>query len=202
LFASDPAADYQEVRGFYRLRVDAATRAADSSSVHCPRRQLPHSRSQPVGWDTHAENFSRLRDNLPVVDRAVSALLEDLSVRGMLDDTLVMMFGEFGRTPRINAQAGRDHWAQAMSIMLAGGGVPAGLIHGATDRNGAFVTQHSIRRPTSRARFTRFWASTRINGIQRRRARKFQLSAAGRRFRRFAGREKVTAEIAECAENS
>jgi uncharacterized protein DUF1501 len=99
--------------------------------------------SEPVGWDTHAENFSRLRDNLPVVDRAVSALLEDLSVRGLLDDTLVMMFGEFGRTPRINAQAGRDHWAQAMSIMLAGGGVPAGLIHGATDRNGAFVTHHS-----------------------------------------------------------
>jgi hypothetical protein len=83
------------------------------------------------------------RDNRPVVDRAVSALLEDLSVRGMLDDTLVMMFGEFGRTPRINAQAGRDHWAQAMSIMLAGGGVPAGLVYGATDRNGAFVTQHS-----------------------------------------------------------
>jgi hypothetical protein len=99
--------------------------------------------SEPVGWDTHADNFSRLRDNLPVVDRAVSALLEDLSLRGLLEDTLVMMFGEFGRTPRINAQAGRDHWAQAMSIMLAGGGVPAGLVYGATDRNGAFVTQQS-----------------------------------------------------------
>ena len=54
-----------------------------------------------------------------------------------------MMFGEFGRTPRINVQAGRDHWAPAMSIMLAGGGVPAGLIHGATDRNGAYVTDQS-----------------------------------------------------------
>jgi len=99
--------------------------------------------SEPVGWDTHADNFRRLRDNLPVVDRAVSALLEDLAMRGMLDDTLVMMFGEFGRTPRINAQMGRDHWAQAMSIMLAGGGLPTGFIYGATDRNGAFVTEQS-----------------------------------------------------------
>lgn len=99
--------------------------------------------NEPVGWDTHADNFQRMRDNLPVVDRCVSALIEDLAVRGMLDDTLVMMFGEFGRTPRINDKAGRDHWAQAMSIMLAGGGVPAGLVHGATDRNGAFVTDQS-----------------------------------------------------------
>jgi len=99
--------------------------------------------SEPVGWDTHADNFNALRNNLPVVDRAVSALLEDLAVRGMLQDTLVMMFGEFGRTPRINERAGRDHWAQAMSIMLAGGGVPAGLIYGATDGNGAFVTDRS-----------------------------------------------------------
>ena len=99
--------------------------------------------SEPVGWDTHADNFNALRSNLPVVDHAVSALLEDLAQRGMLQDTLVMMFGEFGRTPRINVQAGRDHWAQAMSIMLAGGGAPAGLIYGSTDRNGAFVTDRS-----------------------------------------------------------
>jgi len=118
----------------------------------------------------------------------------------MLDDTLVMMFGEFGRTPRINAQAGARSLAQAMSIMLAGGGVPAGLIHGATDRNGAFVTQHSHSPADFACTIYTLLASTRINGIQRRRARKFQLSAAGRRFRRFAGREKVTAEIAECAE--
>jgi hypothetical protein len=99
--------------------------------------------SEPVGWDTHQDNFKRLRQNLPVVDTAVSALLDDLSEHGMLDDTLVMMFGEFGRTPKINAQAGRDHWAQAMSIILAGGGTPAGLVYGTTDRNGAFVTDKS-----------------------------------------------------------
>jgi uncharacterized protein (DUF1501 family) len=99
--------------------------------------------SEPVGWDTHADNFKRLRQNLPVVDQAVSALLDDLTEKGLLQDTLVMMFGEFGRTPTINKQAGRDHWAQAMSIVLAGGGVPAGMIHGATDKNGAYVTEHS-----------------------------------------------------------
>jgi hypothetical protein len=99
--------------------------------------------SEPVGWDTHAQNFRRLRENLPVVDRAVSALYEDLELRGLWDDTLVMMFGEFGRTPKINNQAGRDHWPQAMSIVLAGGGAPRGLIHGTTDRDGAFVTSDS-----------------------------------------------------------
>lgn len=99
--------------------------------------------NEPVGWDTHADNFKRLRENLPVVDRAVSALLDDLAEHDMLDDTLVMMFGEFGRTPAINKQAGRDHWAKAMSIILAGGGTPAGLIYGATDKHGALVTDAS-----------------------------------------------------------
>jgi hypothetical protein len=99
--------------------------------------------NEPVGWDTHADNFKRLRENLPVVDQAVSALLDDLAEHDMLDDTLVMMFGEFGRTPTINKQAGRDHWAKAMSIVLAGGGAPGGLIYGATDKQGAFVTDKS-----------------------------------------------------------
>ncbi len=99
--------------------------------------------SEPVGWDTHANNFVRMKENLPVVDRAFSALIQDLHVRGMLEDTLVMMFGEFGRTPKINTQAGRDHWPQAMSIILAGGGAPGGMIYGTTDRNGAYVTDRS-----------------------------------------------------------
>jgi hypothetical protein len=95
-------------------------------------------------WDTHASNFRDLKDKLlPPFDLGFSALLEDLDQRGLLDETLVVCLGEFGRTPRINAQAGRDHWAQAMSIMLAGGGVPAGLVYGVTDRNGAFVTDRS-----------------------------------------------------------
>jgi hypothetical protein len=98
--------------------------------------------SEPVGWDTHKDNFKRLRENLPVVDQAFSALL-DLIEHGLWEDTLVMMFGEFGRTPKINDKAGRDHWPQAMSIILAGGGVPEGLIYGQTDPQGAYVTEAS-----------------------------------------------------------
>lgn len=99
--------------------------------------------NEPVGWDTHADNFKRLRGNLPVVDQAVSALVDDLIEHDMFDDTLVMMFGEFGRTPTINKQSGRDHWAKAMTIVLAGGGVPRGLVYGATDKLGAHVVEAS-----------------------------------------------------------
>jgi hypothetical protein len=99
--------------------------------------------NEPSGWDTHADNFKRMRDNLPTVDRGLSALMTDLIERGLWEDTLIMMFGEFGRTPKINSKAGRDHWPQAMSIVLAGGGVPEGLIHGTTDKHGAFVTSGS-----------------------------------------------------------
>ena len=99
--------------------------------------------SEPDGWDTHAKNFERLRKPLlPDLDQSVSALLDDLSERGLLGETLVMIFGEFGRTPKINKQAGRDHWAQAMTIVLAGGGVPGGVVHGKTDAHAAAVKEH------------------------------------------------------------
>lgn len=96
-----------------------------------------------IGWDMHKSIFEAMGAALPLFDRALHALIEDLSVRGLLDETLVMVLGEFGRTPRINHEGGRDHWPQAMSIVLAGGGVPAGLVHGATDRDGAHVVDGS-----------------------------------------------------------
>jgi hypothetical protein len=99
--------------------------------------------SEPTGWDTHDKNFPRMREQLPVVDQAVSALLDDLVERGLFEDTLFMMFGEFGRTPTINKNGGRDHWPQAMAIVLAGGGVPGGLIYGATDQQAAYVVDKS-----------------------------------------------------------
>ena len=96
------------------------------------------------GWDTHDNIFPQLKDKLlPPFDAGFATLLEDLDQRGLLDETLVVCLGEFGRTPLINAQAGRDHWAQAMSSVLAGGGPPGGLVYGATDKNGAFVTEAS-----------------------------------------------------------
>jgi hypothetical protein len=89
------------------------------------------------GWDTHANNFGTLRNNLlPQVDMALAALLGDLAERGLLQSTLVFCAGEFNRTPRINGQAGRDHWSRSMAVLLAGGGIRKGYIHGATDPHG------------------------------------------------------------------
>jgi hypothetical protein len=86
-------------------------------------------------WDTHNRNFVNLRDNLfPYFDRSVSALLDDLEQSGLLDETLVIVTGEFGRTPFINRDAGRDHWGPVMSSLFFGGGVRGGAVIGATDR--------------------------------------------------------------------
>jgi hypothetical protein len=97
-------------------------------------------------WDTHKNNFPELKDLLlPTTDRTVPALLKDLEQRGMLNDTLVVWMGEFGRTPKINKDAGRDHWPQAYSLILAGGGMKRGYVYGATDRNGAYVTENPVK---------------------------------------------------------
>jgi hypothetical protein len=91
------------------------------------------------GWDTHAKNFDCLKGELlPLLDQGLSALLDDLSVRGLLDSTLVVCMGEFGRTPKINGAAGRDHWGACASVALAGGGVRGGQVVGASDRIGAY----------------------------------------------------------------
>lgn len=96
-------------------------------------------------WDTHRKNSMSLRDLLvPPLDRGLSALLADLDRRGMLADTLVVVTTEFGRTPRINNMAGRDHWPAAFSIVMAGGGLRRGLTIGATDRQAAYVTDRPI----------------------------------------------------------
>ena len=96
-------------------------------------------------WDTHRENTKSLRDLLvPALDRGFSALVADLKERGLLDSTLVVLTTEFGRTPRINTMAGRDHWPQAFSIVMAGGGVKPGIVIGATDKIGGTVTDRPI----------------------------------------------------------
>lgn len=91
------------------------------------------------GWDTHSKNFEALQaELLPYLDQGLSALLEDLDERGRLPETLVACFGEFGRTPKINANAGRDHWGDCSTTLLAGGGIRGGIVHGESDRQGAF----------------------------------------------------------------
>ncbi len=90
-------------------------------------------------WDTHAKHAEKLKTSLmPPMDQAYSALLEDLSQRGMLEETLVVWMGEFGRSPKINAAGGRDHWGHVFSSALAGGGIQGGAVHGQSDRQGAF----------------------------------------------------------------
>ncbi|MDA1052464.1 MAG: DUF1501 domain-containing protein [Planctomycetota bacterium] len=96
-------------------------------------------------WDTHENNFPLLRDCLlPPTDRGLSALLDDLQTLGLLDETLIVMCGEMGRTPRINTgmgeskMVGRDHWGAVQSVFIAGGGVPGGTVVGSSDKNGAY----------------------------------------------------------------
>jgi hypothetical protein len=96
-------------------------------------------------WDTHERNFPILRDNhLPHLDRTYSALLEDLDDRGLLDETLVVMMGEMGRTPRINKDGGRDHWTFCYSVLLAGAGVRGGTLYGASDAQAAYVKDRPV----------------------------------------------------------
>lgn len=97
------------------------------------------------GWDVHFNCFPSLQtDLIPYADRAFSTLVTDLEQRGLLDETLVVMMGEMGRTPRINAQAGRDHWSMAQSVVFAGGGTRPGQVIGATDHQAAAPTTEPI----------------------------------------------------------
>jgi hypothetical protein len=94
-------------------------------------------------WDSHGRNFDLVRDHGAKLDQCLSALIEDLEARGMLDDVTVIAWGEFGRTPRINNNAGRDHWPQVSCAFLAGGGMRTGQVIGATNRLG----EHAAQRP-------------------------------------------------------
>jgi hypothetical protein len=99
--------------------------------------RLPGDKDDSPAWDTHNKNADRLKNNLmPPMDLAYSALLEDLATRGLLDETLVVWMGEFGRSPKINGGGGRDHWGHVFSVALAGGGVRGGQVLGSSDRIG------------------------------------------------------------------
>jgi hypothetical protein len=99
-------------------------------------------------WDTHGDNFNRLKNRLlPVFDRGVSALLDDLAARGTLDQTLVAVLTDFGRTPRINGGAGRDHYPNVYSVVLAGGGIRGGQVYGSSDGHGAYPKQNACSPP-------------------------------------------------------
>jgi hypothetical protein len=96
-------------------------------------------------WDWHGNAFGRARQDLPMLDQALSALLQDLHDRGMQDDVSVVCWGEFGRTPKINNKKGRDHWPRANFALLAGGGMRTGQVIGSTDRNAAAPKDRPVK---------------------------------------------------------
>jgi len=100
---------------------------------------------QEANWDSHERLFPRHRQLLGPADQALSALIGDLHARGLLESTLVVAMGEFGRTPKINGSAGRDHWPDCFSIALAGGGVRGGTVYGASDETGAYPAANPVR---------------------------------------------------------
>ncbi|MCI0703161.1 MAG: DUF1501 domain-containing protein [Planctomycetia bacterium] len=99
---------------------------------------------QDANWDSHEKLFPRHRQLIPPADQALSALIEDLEVRGLLDSTLVLALGEFGRTPKINGSAGRDHWPDCYTALLAGGGVKGGTVFGSSDKIGAYPATEPV----------------------------------------------------------
>src|SRR5207247_2429934 len=97
-------------------------------------------------WDTHYRNFPVLRENLlPTLDWSVSALMADLEQRGLLDETLIVMMGEMGRTAKINKDGGRDHWTSCYSVLLAGGGIRGGTVYGKSDGDAAYIKDSPAR---------------------------------------------------------
>ena len=95
-------------------------------------------------WDSHGQNFDLVRDHGGKLDQCLSALIDDLELRGMLNDVTIVVWGEFGRTPKINAGAGRDHWSQVSCAYLAGGGMKLGQAIGATNRLGEYATERPV----------------------------------------------------------
>jgi uncharacterized protein (DUF1501 family) len=96
-------------------------------------------------WDTHKNSFHRLKVHLlPPFDQGMTALLEDLQERGLLDQTLVTWMGEFGRTPKINKNVGRDHWGFCQSVLMAGAGVRGGQVYGSSDASAAYAAERPV----------------------------------------------------------
>lgn len=149
--ALDLEQEPQEIRDRYgygedKLQSDGSTRLLTNflkarrlieAGVRCV--SLSYSR-----WDWHGNNFGRSREDMPMLDQAVSALIEDMENRGMLDDVTVIVWGEFGRTPRINNNAGRDHWPRVSCALMAGGGMRHGQVIGQTNRLGEAPVERPV----------------------------------------------------------
>jgi uncharacterized protein (DUF1501 family) len=134
------------------------------------------------GWDTHQDNFTRVKTLSESVDPAFAALVGDLKERGMLPKTLVIWMGEFGRTPKINPRTGRDHYPRAFNVALAGGGVKGGQVVGATSTDGTTVSERPVSVPDL---FCSFYHALKIN------PRKENMTTLGRPIKLIDGGQPV-----------
>jgi uncharacterized protein (DUF1501 family) len=103
------------------------------------------------GWDTHNANFVRVPELCDTLDKGLASLLADLNARGLLDETMVVLASEFGRTPTINQNVGRDHYPKAFSAIMAGGGIKGGQVYGKTDKEGREVVENKVEVPSINA---------------------------------------------------
>lgn len=147
LSKEDPALVERYGKGDPNFRADGAPKVTENFLV---ARRLVEAGARLVSlnfsrWDWHGGNFTRAREDMPMLDQALSALIEDLDQRGMLDDVSVVCWGEFGRTPKINKDGGRDHWPQVSCALLAGGGMRTGQVIGATNRLGEHATERPVK---------------------------------------------------------
>ena len=147
LSKEDPRVAAMYGKGVNQLRDDGGPRLTDHFLA---ARRLVEAGARVVTlafsrWDYHSDNFKQLREDLPLLDSALSGLITDLHQRGMQDDVSVVVWGEFGRTPTINAKGGRDHWPRVSCALLAGGGMPHGQVIGATDRLGGEASERPVR---------------------------------------------------------
>jgi len=167
----DPKLVEQYGKGDPKFRDDGAPKLTENFLI---ARRLVEAGARVVSlnfsrWDHHGQNFKAIRDDGPLLDRATAALISDLHARGLDKDVSVVVWGEFGRTPKINNSAGRDHWPQVSCALLACGGMRTGQVIGATNRLG----EHAIERPVS---FQEVWATLYHNlGLNLRAIREFDL---------------------------
>jgi hypothetical protein len=165
--------------------------------VQWPREPGDNAVDNPL-WDTHAQNAERVEDVLcPIFDQGFTALLEDLEARGLLDETLVVAIGEFGRTPKINANGGRDHWGPVFSAAFAGAGIAGGQVYGSSDKDGAYPATDKVEPPDFTATIFHLLGINSAGTFADREGREHRLTL-GQPLYKLLGLEEATRDRCQC----
>jgi hypothetical protein len=165
--------------------------------VQWPREPGDNAVDNPL-WDTHAQNAERVEDVLcPMFDQGYTALIEDLSQRGLLEETLVVAVGEFGRTPKINGNGGRDHWGPVFCASLAGAGIAGGQVYGSSDKDGAYPATDKVEPPDFTATLFHLLGIPATGTFADREGREHRLTL-GQPLYKLLGVEPATRDRCEC----